>query len=177
MPQLLLMIGLPGSGKSFLVEQLKTNISGSRLISTDAIRAQLFGDEAIQGPWLLVWRNVERQFREVMIAIEQGEASVGIYDATNVVRRQRKEAIALACSAGFTHITGIWVNTPLEVCLARNEKRDRTIPEEVILSMNRKLQDAPPALEDGLNQLFVMPPTASTEIALTLMSKNRTQFS
>ena len=48
--QLILLIGLPGSGKSSLAEQLVAQSPGSAIISTDAIRAQLFGDEGIQGP-------------------------------------------------------------------------------------------------------------------------------
>jgi len=40
-----------------LAQQLLAEDPRRQLISTDAIRSQLFGDEAIQGPWLLfIWR-------------------------------------------------------------------------------------------------------------------------
>lgn len=153
MPSLILMIGLPGSGKSFMAKQLQQRYPGSLLISTDAIRAQLFGDEAIQGAWLRVWRTVEAQFREAVKRILQGNAPLAIYDATNAARRQRKDAIALARETGFTHITGFWIDAPLELCLERNSRRDRYVPEEIIQKMQRQLSDAPPSLADGLDFL------------------------
>ncbi|UBF29757.1 hypothetical protein K9N68_14520 [Kovacikia minuta CCNUW1] len=73
---------------------------------------------------------------------------------TNVVRKQRREAIALARDAGFTYITGFWLNTPLWLCLQRNEHRDRQVPVSVILDMHRSLMGAPPALQEGLDKLL-----------------------
>jgi len=154
-PQLIVLIGLPGSGKSYLAKQLAAQSSkGSRIISTDAIRSQLFGDETIQGSWLLIWQQIQQQFRDTVEQIERGKLSRAIYDATNAVRRHRKDAIALARLSGFTRIVGIWVNTPLTVCLERNRQRDHQIPEEIILRMYRRLQGAPPSLSDGLDRLI-----------------------
>jgi predicted kinase len=151
---LILLIGLPGSGKSTLAARLQRQSDQRQLISTDAIRAHLFGDEAIQGPWLQVWREVGCQFRSSVQQILSGQMAEAIYDATNVVRKQRRQAIALARRSGFTHITGIWLNPALEVCLARNHQRDRQVPEAVILQMHRRLWGAPPAIADGFEVLI-----------------------
>lgn len=178
MPQLILLIGLPGSGKSTLARKIAARSpKGCEIISTDAIRAQLFGDASIQGSWLLVWREIERQFRHAVEQIYRGKRSKAIYDATNAVRRHRKDAIALARETGFTRIIGVWVNTPLLACLERNRRRERQVPEEIILHMYRCLQAAPPSLEDGLDRLIQWIPIAGTEIALAAESKNRTDFS
>ncbi|MEW6498442.1 MAG: AAA family ATPase [Cyanobacteriota bacterium] len=149
MTKLLLLIGLPGSGKSTLASRLCVEYPGSQLISTDIIRAQLFGSQEVQGPWPLVWREVEQQFKQAV-----AHSSVAIYDATNAVRRYRKEAIALARVTGFTHIIGLWWDTPLCVCLERNKKRDRYVPEEVILQMHSSLFNAPPILKEGFDYLI-----------------------
>jgi predicted kinase len=154
MSDLILMIGIPGSGKSTLAATWQQQQAGVMLISTDAIRQQLFGDEAIQGPWLLVWREVQRQFRAAVQQISQGEIQVAVYDATNAVRRQRREAIALARSTGFTHITAFWLDTPLTLCLERNRQRDRQVPDDVIYRMNRCLMGAPPSLDEDLNHII-----------------------
>lgn len=148
MPQLILLIGLPASGKSTLARQIISQDSGCLLISTDAIRAELFGDEAIQGPWLQVWSRVQQEFEEAVV----GGFRV-VYDATNVRRKQRQEAIARARKTGFTHIIGCWLDVPLEICLQRNTQRQRQVPEEVIFKMYRQLTDAPPSLEEGLDKL------------------------
>ncbi|MBE9181023.1 AAA family ATPase [Oculatella sp. LEGE 06141] len=154
MVDLVLMIGLPGSGKSTLIASWQQTYPGLLLISSDAIRAQLFGDESIQGSWLLVWNEIQRQLRQAVTAIAQGQAQAALYDATNAVRRHRRGAIATARHIGFTHITGVWLDTPLPLCLERNQRRDRQVPDDVILRMHRRLTGAPPSLPEGLNRLI-----------------------
>jgi predicted kinase len=127
------------------------------LVSTDAIRGQIFGSETVQGPWPLIWREVERQLQQAIAT-----NNTAIFDATNTQRSNRREVITIARELGFTHITGIWVNTPVWLCLARNKKRfstaasqqARLVPEEIILRMHRQLRDAPPSLEEGLDSLI-----------------------
>lgn len=151
---LILLIGLPGSGKSTLAQQLAAANSNLKLISTDKIREQLFGDEVIQGEWLLVWREVQRQFQQAVFQISRKEIRAAIYDATNAQRRHRREVITCGRAAGFKQIVGLWVDTPVWLCLARNRRRDRQVPEEVILRMHRQLRDAPPSLSEGLEHLW-----------------------
>jgi predicted kinase len=146
---LLLLIGLPGSGKSTWAKQLLLECPQMQLISTDAIRGLLFGDESIQGSWLLIWQEIQRQLKQATIL-----GKTTIYDATNAQRRHRREIIALARDLGFTEIIGLWVDTPVWLCLARNQKRSRQVPEEIILKMHHQLRDAPPNLEEGLNCLI-----------------------
>lgn len=149
MTQIFVLIGLPGSGKSTLAQQLMAQSPQMQLISTDAIRGQLFGSEATQGPWPLIWGEIERQFQQAVTANQ-----TTIFDATNARRRQRGEIIALARAVGFTHITGLWVRTPVWLCLARNQKRQRQVPEEIIFRMYRQIRDAPPSLEEGIDRLI-----------------------
>ena len=151
MSKLILMIGLPGSGKSFFSTQFQVNHPQYQLISTDTIRGKLFGDEGIQGPWLRVWSQVQYQFKQAV-----GEAKDAIYDATNTQRRQRQDVITVAREIGFDPIFAVWVNTPLEQCLQRNQNRLRQVPEEIILKMHRQLTDVPPSLQEPLDSLIVL---------------------
>jgi predicted kinase len=150
---LTLMIGLPGSGKSTLAAQLAQE-TPQLVISTDQIREQLFGDESIQGDWHLIQREVQRQFRQAIGAILQGKLQGAIYDATNVRRRDRRRFLLQIRAIGFTHITGLWLDTPLALCLERNQNRSRQVPPEVILRMHRQLAGAPPSLEEGFDRLI-----------------------
>ena len=156
MVRLIMLIGLPGSGKSTLAQQLLLGEEPLqiKLISTDAIRAQLFGDESIQGSWVLVWNQVKRQFQQAVEQISLKHATHAIYDATNAGRKQRREVITLARECGFTQITGLWVDTPVQVCLERNQRRSRQVPEDVIWHMYRQLYDVPPALSEGMDRLI-----------------------
>ncbi|MBD3562542.1 AAA family ATPase, partial [Planktothrix sp. FACHB-1355] len=144
MTKLIFLIGLPGSGKSSLAQKLVAEYPQRLLISTDTIRAKLFGDEAIQGPWFLVWDELTRQFQQAVEQIQLGQAKEAIYDATNAVCPQRREAIALARAIGFTHITALWLDIPVWLCLARNRRRQRRVPEDVIFRMYGRLREAPP---------------------------------
>ncbi|MBW4644198.1 MAG: AAA family ATPase [Goleter apudmare HA4340-LM2] len=169
MTKLILLIGLPGSGKSTLAKQLLTDCPWMQLISSDAIRGQLFGNEAIQGPWPLIWGEIQRQLQ---LAATTGKTA--ICDATNAQRRHRREAIAIFRDLGITHITGVWVDTPVWLCLARNQRRDRQVPEAVIFRMHRQLRDAPPSLEEGLDCLIRFPELRQYGNCSHAMSKNPT---
>ena len=153
MTTLILLIGLPASGKSTLARQLQVECPDRDLISTDAIREKIFGTEATQGSWLLIWQEVQRQFQNAIAAHR-----TAIYDATNAQRSRRGEVLSLGRELGFTTITGIWVDTPVWLCLARNKQRSRQVPEEVIFRMHRQLRDAPPSLTEGLDHLLALSP-------------------
>jgi predicted kinase len=142
------MIGLPGSGKSTLAAQFLHD--GWTVVSTDRIRAQLYGDEATQGEWLRVWREVQRE----LWAIAQLPHGQALYDATNVIRRPRRQLITLARSWGYTRITGYWLDIPLEVCLERNLGRSRQVPSDIICRMHRRLEGGKPSVEEGLDELI-----------------------
>jgi predicted kinase len=166
-PHLIFLIGLPGSGKSFLAQQLLQEYPGRSLISTDSIRAQLFGDAALQGSWRLIQQEIQLQLRQAIQQMEEEQLSevghsgghsssvypAAIYDATNIRRKNRREAIAQIRAIGFRRITGIWLDTPISICLERNCQRQRQVPEAVILRMDRQLRGAPPSLSDGLDCL------------------------
>jgi predicted kinase len=154
-PHLILLIGLPASGKSSVAKQISASSTGkSQIISTDAIRADLYGDEEIQGEWWQIQELIEQQFKLAVEQIESDRLSRVIYDATNTIQQYRKEAIALARQTGFNRITGFWVNTPLAICWQRNCQRKRIVPEEILLEMDCSLKEAPPTLEDGFDRLI-----------------------
>lgn len=150
---LLLLIGLPGSGKSTLASALLQQYPQARLISTDGIRADLYGDEAIQGSWLRIWLEVRQRFLQ---AIDDPGCPFAIYDATNAVRTSRRQAIDLARKSGFGPVIGIWLNVPLDLCLQRNQARSRQVPEPIIQRMARRLYGAPPSLDEGLDACFIL---------------------
>jgi predicted kinase len=170
MTTLLLLIGLPASGKSTLAKQLLAECPQRLLVSTDAIREKIFGNEAVQGSWLFIWQEVQRQFQQAIAAY-----TTAIYDATNAQRRHRREVISRGRDLGFTNITGIWIDTPVWLCLARNKQRKRQVPEEVIFRMHRQLRDAPPSVIEGLDRLICFSPRSLEYGNCTgAVSKNRT---
>ena len=146
---LIMLIGLPGSGKSTWAKRFVEVRPDYRLVATDDIRYQLYGDEAIQGEWLQIWRTVLGQLKDARAAIAAGTLSSVIYDATNARRRHRREFIQAAQLQSYSPIHALWIDTPLETCLARNRSRRRQVPSEVIEKMHRQLTDAPPTAAEG----------------------------
>ncbi len=148
-----MMIGLPGSGKSTWAAHFVAQRPIYRLIATDDIRAHLYGNAAIQGEWTAIWQMVLQQLKENYRAIAEGTASGVIYDATNVRHRHRREFIQVAKGLGYQPLIGVWIDTPLAVCLERNLARSRQVPPEVIEKMHRQLTAAPPTMAEGLDGL------------------------
>ncbi|MBD2112134.1 AAA family ATPase [Nodosilinea sp. FACHB-141] len=151
-----MLVGIPGSGKSTWARDFVLANPRYRTVATDALRAQIYGDEAIQGDWLRIWQQVMTQWRQAIAAIHQGELEGVIYDATNARRRHRREAIATARQAGFTSITLVWFDLPLSLAIEQNRGRSRQVPADIIATMHRQLQGAPPSLQEGVNRVLVL---------------------
>ncbi len=153
---LLMLVGIPGSGKSTWARGVVLAQPCYRIVSTDAIRAALYSDEAIQGDWRQIWQRVLTQWRGGIEAIRRRELDGVIYDATNTRRRNRRGAIAAARDLGFTAITLVWFDLPLSLALERNRRRSRQVPADVIAAMHRQLQGAPPSVQEGCDRLLVL---------------------
>lgn len=155
---LLMLVGIPGSGKSSWARDFVLTHPRYRIVSTDSLRAQLYGDEAIQGDWLRIWQQVVTQWQQAIAAIHRGELEGVIYDATNARRRHRREAIAAARQTGFAPITLVWFDLPLSLALERNRGRSRQVPVDIIATMHRQLQGAPPSLPERVDRVLVLRP-------------------
>lgn len=126
MPQLVVMVGLSGSGKSTVA---KERYATHTYISSDDLRAELYGDVNDQRHNGKIF---EEMFRRSIAALEMGQSVV--YDATNLSAKRRKSLISNVRAAIKTDIwcTACVVLTTFENCLIRNASRDRVVPEEVI---------------------------------------------
>ena len=141
------LIGVPGSGKSTLATQLAK--LGYRIVSTDAIREKIYGDEIIQGDWAKIEEVV---LKEIQDAISNGFDIV--YDATNAVRPWRMDLLRKLNSIDSNSCQNpVWIawylKTPLEICKQWNKNRDRKVPDDVIDRMHKSLKDFPPIAAEG----------------------------
>jgi len=130
------LVGAPGSGKSTLASTLQLR-ENAAVVNGDNIRAELYGDAAIQGNWVEIHDRIEAQ---VAAAAERGLSVV--LDNTHYRSSYRKEAIALLRSYGYDDIEAVVVNPSLAICLARNFRRKRVVPDYVVKEMHAKLQQS-----------------------------------
>ncbi|MBK1811647.1 ATP-binding protein [Clostridium sp. YIM B02505] len=129
--RLYILIGIPGCGKSYYADHnLKDN--STVIISTDEIRKSLFGSYS----FCLNTNNLVIKTAKENIKTELLNNNV-IFDATNTNKKYRKSIIniGLKCNA---IIIGIVFNTPLHICLERNERRcsERKVPKNIIMKMS-----------------------------------------
>ena len=134
------MVGVPGSGKSTFASKHPECI----VVSTDAIRKELFGDESEQKNGALVF---EIAYARLAQAVALGHDV--IFDATNVKRKSRAELFKRF--PNVEHVA-VFVNTPFPVCKKRNNQRERRVPVSVIRRMTYQLE--PPTLEEGYKEII-----------------------
>ncbi|EAW35186.1 AAA family ATPase [Lyngbya sp. PCC 8106] len=139
------LIGLPAAGKSTFAGKLSA-LTGCKIISTDAIRLLLYGDETVQGNWDEIEAEVFRQIQE-SLAIRKPI----IYDATNARRAWRMGFLMKLSQQLTMEVQWIawYLQTPLDVCLQQNQQRLRTVPEQIITQFYQALQSFPPVTAEG----------------------------
>ena len=71
-------------------------------------------------------------------------------DATHLTRWERMPYIRLAQRHGC-EIEALFFDVPAEVCIQRNQGRDRIVPDQAILDMARNLQ--PPTEAEGFSRV------------------------
>lgn len=143
-PRVIVLVGLPGSGKSTYVEQL-----GATALSSDAVRRLLADDETDQTIHPQVFATLRYLLRR---RLALGRPATYL-DATHLTRRERRPYIRLgrllAC-----RVEAVYFDVPLEVCRERNRRRPRVVPDDVLARMAERL--VPPTVEEGFDAVTVV---------------------
>ena len=168
-----LLIGAPGSGKTTLAHRLAPLLQGPQgepglILSTDVIRAELYGDAAVQGPW--------DEIRSVMLERLNGAVAAGtpvIIDATHARRSWRLLYTQVLELPQPVEWVGWWLTTKLEQCKAWALLRDRPVPEAVIddfySSINHRTFK--PDRSEGFATIISLNPAAEEGTVADLTSK------
>jgi predicted kinase len=135
MSRVILLVGVPGSGKSTLAQKLEKK--GFIVLNADMIRQEVWGDAAEQKEPQKIFGILYERLEELL---KQGKDVV--VDNTNLSFKLRKQITDRARKAGYSDIQLWLLDVPLEVCLERNEKRDRAVPEDVVANMFMELNRA-----------------------------------
>lgn len=148
-PTLILLVGICGSGKSTYAKKYIEQHDNTIHLSSDSIRAELWGDEATQGDNNEVFSLMQSRAIE---ALNNGQSVV--YDATNITRKDRSYIIALCPKFVKIECHIIWA--PIETCIERDSARERTVGKEVIDRMLKRFQA--PYYDEGIDEINIIRP-------------------
>lgn len=149
MVRLIMMCGLPASGKTTLAKKISRRYD-MEIISSDSIRKELYGDENVQQDNSKVFRLVQDR---LVNYINKGQSV--IMDATNLISRKRRgfiNEIKKRTKISFSSII-IITSATLHECLVNNLNRERHVPEEVIGKMRKTFQM--PCYQEGFSHILI----------------------
>lgn len=143
-PRIVVVVGLPASGKSTYLERERLPS-----LSSDHMRYLLAEDENDQS----IHRHVFAALRYLLrrrIAIGR---EVTYVDATNLTPIERRPYLEMGERYGC-EVEALFFDVPVEVCKERNRRRARRVPEQVIDDMARRL--VPPTRAEGFSRVRVV---------------------
>lgn len=145
-PMLIVMVGVPGSGKSSVAKQLAEINKDIVIVSSDAIREEFYGDANDQSHNDKVFRIVNKRVKEGLL-----EGRKVVVDSTNISKKRRK---ALLRDLKYPKSMAIVMAVPEYICKKRDEERDRHVGPDVI---NRMIKNwCPPHYSEGFDFISIV---------------------
>lgn len=166
-PSLILLVGIPGSGKTTYAQNyIKDNSKPIVHLSSDGVREELYGDASIQGNPSEVFALMQKR---AIDALNNG-CDV-LYDATNITRKDRACIIGVCPKFAKIECHIIWA--PIDECIKRDAARERTVGKEVIDRMLKRFQA--PYYDEGIDEIKIIRPDSfdSTRYWHKIMSDMR----
>ncbi len=147
--KIIMLIGPPASGKTTAAENISRRENNAVILSTDKIRAALYGDESIQGVWAEIQAVL---YKDIKNAIRANKNI--ILDSTHYKKEFRAKIIKNFSK--YSEFSAYYFNYPFNIVYDRNKNRPRRVPFDVLAAMYKELKTAPPLLSEGFKSIKKM---------------------
>jgi predicted kinase len=124
-PSVVVLVGAAGVGKSTFARR---HFAPDEILSSDAFRALIAGDEADQAATVAAFRALHRALERRLAA-----GLLTVVDATNVTANARRGILRRAAASGVPAVALV-LDLPVDEVLARNAGRARVVPEDAVRS-------------------------------------------
>ena len=135
------MVGLQGSGKSTIAEELKDGLENCEIVSSDQIRKE-YNHQITNDKVFKIYYERARKF------LEEGKSV--ILDATNITMKSRRQVFEQLKGIDCTKCCYI-VNTPYEQCLKNLDERNKKIVKNGLLELAKDLGDITAEIDNNEN--------------------------
>jgi protein phosphatase len=133
-PSVVLLVGPAGAGKTTFARR---HFAGDEILSSDAFRGLVSGDEANQAATRRAFALLHRT-----LARRSAAGVLSVVDATNLERPARVALVRRATEAALPTIALV-LDVPLAIALARNRLRpDRRVADDVVAHHRAQLDEA-----------------------------------
>ena len=157
-------IGAPYSGKTTWCKEHWNY----EVVSSDAIREELYGDESLQIDHTRVFKIAHERILNLL-----AENKDVFFDATNLVYKYRKPLLDKVRKCPNTLITAEIFVEPFGVLVERSKHRDRYVPEEVVQRMLRQFEM--PTYAEGFDYINIHNTTRISATRLLEQAKSFNQ--
>lgn len=152
MNKLVILSGVPGSGKSYFSAQLKKHKgSHTYIVSSDALRADILGNQQDLSADRLMWK----MYYKLAYVYSMDPDAIVVLDATHSTSFYRIEATK-KIKPLFQEIDLVSFNLPKDIVLYQNKNREFPIPEDVLITLLGKFETPDEKDKEYFDKIFVI---------------------